>query len=173
MKGEKMSNPVDQYVEQYLDDSMAELSRLCAQPSVSAQGLGVKECAELVAQMLRQRGFNAQIHATRGHPIVTAEIQGKKNKTLLFYNHYDVQPPEPLELWESPPFQPTQRDGKLFARGVSDDKGHIVCRLAAIDAVKAAHGELPCNMKFVIEGEEEIGSPSLEHFVAAHAPELA
>ncbi|MBI3742612.1 MAG: M20/M25/M40 family metallo-hydrolase [Chloroflexi bacterium] len=169
-----MSNPVDQYIESRLDDSIAELSRLCAQPSVSAQGLGVKECVELVAQMVRARGFTAQVHPTRGHPIVTAEAKGKKNKTLLFYNHYDVQPPEPLELWNSPPFTPTLRDGKLFARGVSDDKGHIQSRLSAIDAVRAANnGELPCHIKFVIEGEEEISSVNLPPFVEQHARELA
>ncbi len=163
---------IAQHIEQHLNDSIAELSRLCAQPSVSAQGIGIPECAELVAGMLRARGFSAQIHPTRGHPIVTADIQGKQNKTLLFYNHYDVQPPEPLELWESPPFTPTVRDGKLFARGVSDDKGHIMARLAALDAIKAVSGEYPCNIKFVIEGEEEISSVNLPPFVQAHAKEL-
>jgi acetylornithine deacetylase/succinyl-diaminopimelate desuccinylase-like protein len=163
---------IDRFIEEHLDSSVAELSRLCAQPSISAQGVGVKECAELVAGMLRQRGFTATVHPTRGHPIVTAEAKGKSDKTLLFYNHYDVQPPEPLELWETPPFTPTVRDGKLFARGVSDDKGHIVCRLAAIDAVKTIHGELPCNMKFVIEGEEEISSVNLPPFIEEHAKEL-
>lgn len=164
---------IDQYIEQHLNDSVAELSRLCAQPSVSAQGLGVKECAELVAEMLHKRGFSAQVHPTRGHPIITAEINGKKDRTLLFYNHYDVQPPEPLELWESPPFSPTVREGKLYARGVSDDKGHIQSRLTAIDAIKAVTGELPCNFKFVIEGEEEISSVNLPPFVESHLKELA
>ena len=125
---------IDRYIEQHLNDNLAELSALCAQPSVSAQNLGVKECAEQVAQLLRQRGFAARIVPTHIHPVVVAEAKGQSDKTLLFYNHYDVQPPEPLELWETPPFTPTVRDGKLFARGVSDDKGHIVCRLAAIDA---------------------------------------
>lgn len=163
---------IDRYIEQHLDDGIAELSRLCAQPSISAQGVGIQECAELVAEMLRRRGFTARIEPTPIHPVVVAEAKGQSDKTLLFYNHYDVQPPEPLELWETPPFTPTVRDGKLFARGVSDDKGHIVCRLVAIDAVRAIDGELPCNMKFVIEGEEEIGSPSLPHFIEAHAEEL-
>jgi acetylornithine deacetylase/succinyl-diaminopimelate desuccinylase-like protein len=84
---------------------------------------------------------------------------------LLFYNHYDVQPPEPLELWDSPPFEPTLREGKLYARGVSDDKGHLVSRLFAIDSLLALDGELPCNIKFVIEGEEEISSIHLKDFV--------
>lgn len=164
---------IDQYIEQHRDESIAELSRLCAQPSISTQGVGIQACAEMVAGMLRKRGFTAQLHPTPIHPVVVAEAPGKRDKTLLFYNHYDVQPPEPLELWETPPFEPVVRDGKLYARGVADDKGHIMSRLAAIDAILAVDGELPCNIKFVIEGEEEMGSPSLPHFVEAHAKELS
>ncbi len=169
-----MSNfaEIDRYIESHLDDSIAELSRLCAQPSVSAQGLGIKECAELVADMLKKRGFKVEIIGTKGHPVVFAEAEGDSDKTLLFYNHYDVQPPEPLELWDSPPFEPTLRDGKLFARGVSDDKGHIQCRLSALDAVKAVRGSYPCRIKFVIEGEEETSSVNLEAFVHEHADKL-
>jgi acetylornithine deacetylase/succinyl-diaminopimelate desuccinylase-like protein len=139
---------------------------------VSAQGLGIRECADLVASMLRRRGFAAEIIATPGHPIVYAEVEGESDKTLLFYNHYDVQPPEPLELWDSPPFEPTLRDGKLYARGVSDDKGHIECRLAALDAVKAVAGAYPCRIKFVIEGEEETSSVNIEAFVRDNAAKL-
>jgi acetylornithine deacetylase/succinyl-diaminopimelate desuccinylase-like protein len=164
---------IDAYIQDHLDDAIAELSVLCAQPSVSAQGLGIRECADLVASMLRKRGFTAEVMPTAGHPVVYGEIKGKSNKTLLFYNHYDVQPPEPLDLWDSPPFQPALRDGVLYARGVSDDKGHIVCRLAAVDAIKAVMGELPCNIKFVIEGEEEISSVSLPPFIAEHKQKLA
>lgn len=164
---------IDQYILDHLDESIAELSTLCAQPSVSAQGLGIAECAQLVAEMLRKRGFTAEVMPTRGHPVVYAEAKGKSNKTLMFYNHYDVQPPEPLELWDSPPFEPTVRDGALYARGASDDKGHIMCRLAAIDAIKAVTGELPCNIKFLIEGEEEISSVSLPPFIAENKEKLA
>jgi acetylornithine deacetylase/succinyl-diaminopimelate desuccinylase-like protein len=163
---------IDRYIADHLDESLAELVQLCAQPSVSAQGLGIQECAELVADMLRRRGFQVEIITTPGHPIVYAEAEGASEKTLLFYNHYDVQPPEPLELWESPPFQPTFRDGKLYARGVSDDKGHIVCRLAALDALKAVTGAYPCRIKFVIEGEEETSSTHLEAFVRHNAGKL-
>ena len=92
---------------------------------------------------------------------------------VLCYGHFDVQPPEPLELWDSPPFEPTVRDGKLFARGVSDDKGQLVSRLAALDAVRAVRGGLPARVKFVVEGEEEVGSPHLEQFVAQHRDLLA
>jgi acetylornithine deacetylase/succinyl-diaminopimelate desuccinylase-like protein len=163
---------IDRYIADHLDDSLAELSRLCAQPSVSAQMLGIHECAELVGEMLRKRGFQVEIIPTEGSPVVYAEAEGDSDKTLLFYNHYDVQPPEPLELWESPPFQPTIRDGKMYARGVSDDKGHIQCRLSALDAVKAVRGSYPCRIKFVIEGEEEISSVHLEEFVIGHADKL-
>lgn len=163
---------IDRYITDHLDDSLAELSRLCAQPSVSAQMLGIHECAELVGEMLRQRGFKVEIIPTEGSPVVYAEAEGDSDKTLLFYNHYDVQPPEPLELWETPPFQPTIRGGKMYARGVSDDKGHIQCRLSALDAVKALRGSYPCRIKFVVEGEEETSSVHLEEFVITHAKKL-
>jgi acetylornithine deacetylase/succinyl-diaminopimelate desuccinylase-like protein len=163
---------VDRYIEEHLNDSLAELSRLCAQPSVSAQMLGIHECAGLVADMLRRRGFRVEIIATGGSPVVYGEADGDSAKTLLFYNHYDVQPPEPLELWTTPPFQPAIRDGKMYARGVSDDKGHIQCRLAALDALKAVRGSYPCRIKFVIEGEEETSSVHLEEFVIHNAEKL-
>lgn len=156
---------IDRFLERNLDSSIAELSRLCAQPSVGAQNWGLAECADLVAGMLRQRGFEVEVLPTDGAPVVFAERKGRADRTLLFYNHYDVQPPEPLELWESPPFEPTLRDGKLYARGVSDDKGHITSRLHAIDAILEADGELPCTIKFIIEGEEETSSVHLHEFV--------
>lgn len=159
---------LDAYLESHLEESIAELSKLCAQPSVAAQNWGLKECAELVREMLQKRGFTCQIMPTGGAPVVYAERKGKSQKTLLFYNHYDVQPPEPLELWESPPFEPTLRDGKLYARGVSDDKGHITSRLFAIDALLEAEGELPCTVKFLIEGEEETSSIHLKDFIEDH-----
>jgi acetylornithine deacetylase/succinyl-diaminopimelate desuccinylase-like protein len=164
---------IDRYLEDHLDQSIAELSRLAAQPSVAAQNWGLRECADLVGEMLRARGFTVEVLPTGGAPVVYAERAGRGNKTLLFYNHYDVQPPEPLELWESPPFEPTLRDGKLFARGVSDDKGHITSRLLAIDALLDAEGELPCTVKFVIEGEEEVSSLHLNDFVRNHRHKLA
>lgn len=163
---------IDRYLESHLDESIAELSQLCAQPSVSAQNLGLAECAALVARMLEKRGFSTQITPTAGAPVVFAERKGRVDKTLLFYNHYDVQPAEPLELWQSPPFEPTLRDGHLYARGVSDDKGHLVSRLFAIDALLADEGELPCNIKFIVEGEEETSSLHLGDYVAGHVEQL-
>ncbi len=165
-------HPIDQYLETHMDESIAELSRLCAQPSVAAQNWGLSECAALVAEMLQQRGFNVEILPTAGAPVVLGELKGRSEKTLLFYNHYDVQPAEPLELWETPPFEPTLKDGKLFARGVSDDKAHITSRLFAIDALLANQAQLPCSIKFIIEGEEEISSVHLKDFVYQHADRL-
>ncbi len=163
---------LDSYLETHLDDSIAELSRLVAQPSVGAQNWGIQECAALTADLLRRRGFEVQILPTAGAPVVFGERKGQSDKTLLFYNHYDVQPPEPLELWETPPFEPSLRDGKLYGRGVCDDKGHLVARLFAIDALLAELGDLPCGVKFIIEGEEETSSASLPGFVRQHRDRL-
>lgn len=164
---------IDAYIEAHLEETIADLARLCAQPSVSAQNWGIVECAALVSEMLQARGFQSEVLPTAGSPVVYAEAAGANERTLLCYNHYDVQPPEPLELWSSPPFELTQRDGKLFARGASDDKGELIGRLAAIDAVRAVLGKLPCRVKFLIEGEEENGSVSLPDFIAANTERLA
>jgi acetylornithine deacetylase/succinyl-diaminopimelate desuccinylase-like protein len=164
---------IDASIEAHLEESLAELAQLCAIPSVAAQGFGIEPCANLVADMLRQRGFSSEIIPTTGNPVVYGEAAGTSSQTLLCYNHYDVQPAEPLELWSSPPFEATRRDGKIYARGIADDKGEIVGRLAAIDAVKRVLGSLPCRVKFVIEGEEEIASPSLAGFIGQHATKLA
>jgi len=164
---------IDSYFQNNLDQNLSELSKLVAQPSVGAQNLGIQECAEMTAELVRKRGFETRIIPTEGYPVVFAERKGIKNKTLLFYCHYDVQPAEPFDLWETPPFEPNLRDGKLFGRGVSDDKGHITSRLFAIDALLEQFGELPCNIKFIIEGEEEIGSIHLPDFVKKNKELLA
>lgn len=156
---------MDAYLEQNLDRSIGELARLVAQPSVGAQNWGLEECAALVGEMLRARGFDTRIIPTDGAPIVVGERKGRSQKTLLIYNHYDVQPPEPLDLWISPPFEPEVRDGKLFGRGASDDKGQLTARLHAIDALLDADGELPCSIKFIIEGEEETSSEHIFEFI--------
>ncbi|MFM8875524.1 MAG: M20/M25/M40 family metallo-hydrolase [Anaerolineae bacterium] len=169
-----MSNydSVDAYIDKNLNQSLDELKKYVAQPSISAQNLGLKECAQLVKEMLEKRGFSAEIMATEGAPVVFAERKGKVDKTILIYNHYDVQPPEPLELWDSPPFEPEIRDGKMYGRGVSDDKGHLTSRLHAIDAILAEEGELPCNLKFIIEGEEETASVHLHEFISKNLDRL-
>ena len=160
---------IDAYLSEHLDRYLEETARLCAQPSVSARGEGMVECAQLVGRMLEAHGLAVRIFPTPGAPIVYGHADGISPRTLLFYNHYDVQPPEPLELWSSPPFEPTLRDGALYARGACDDKGELVARLAALDAVREAHrGSLPCGVTFVVEGEEEIGSPHVVSFVQEH-----
>ncbi len=164
---------IDSYLISHLNDSIEELCRFVAQPSVGAQNWGMQECAALTAAMFRKRGFATEIIPTDGAPVVFAERKGKSDKTLLFYNHYDVQPAEPLELWETPPFEPSLREGKLYGRGVSDDKGHLTARLFAIDALLAELGDLPCNVKFVVEGEEETSSAHLHDFVRANLDRLA
>ena len=166
------------YIDDHLNESIAALTELCKLPTVSAQKQAIGETAEHVVGMLRALGFETQVLPKEGggptaQPVVFAELRGTSPKTLLFYGHYDVQPPEPLELWTSPPFQPTLRDGKLYGRGVSDNKGNIAARVAAIKAWRDVRGELPCSLKFCIEGDEEIGSPHMEEFVEEHRELMA
>lgn len=155
----------DTTIEEQLSTSIAQLGRLVGQPSVSSQNLGMEDAAQLTAEILEEYGFSARLILTGGYPVVYAEAPGTSDRTLLCYNHYDVQPAEPLEPWESLPFQLSERDGKLYGRGVSDDKGHIISRLAALDAVRKTRGDLPCTVKFVVEGGEEISSPHIPEFV--------
>jgi acetylornithine deacetylase/succinyl-diaminopimelate desuccinylase-like protein len=152
-------------IEAHAERAVALLERLCRQPSVSAEGLGLEEMAELTAAAMQEYGLKAELLPTdEGPPLVYGEMPGRGPHTLLFYNHYDVQPVDPLGEWTSPPFEPTRRDDKLFARGVSDNKGDLAVRLEAIAALREVAGELPISVKFVVDGEEESGSP---HFPAA------
>jgi len=169
---------VFRHIDDHLNQSVARLTELCKLPSVSAHpptADAIRETAEHVASLLHDLGFETRVlpKAEGGHPVVYAEQSGRSPRTLLFYDHYDVQPPEPLELWSSPPFQLTERDGKLYGRGVSDNKGNIAARLAALWAWKGVRGELPCAVKFCIEGDEEIGSPHMEEFVEEQRELLA
>ncbi|MDQ6691432.1 MAG: M20/M25/M40 family metallo-hydrolase [Candidatus Dormibacteraeota bacterium] len=165
---------IDSHIHTHIQEWMAELARLCAVPSVSARHEGIEECAGLVAKMLAEHGFSAEVSPIEGgHPVVLATATGvNTGRNLLFYNHYDVQPPEPLELWESPPFELTERNGSVYARGAKDDKGEFICRLAALAAIKAARGSYPCNITWLAEGEEEIGSVHLPEWVRKHEDRL-
>jgi acetylornithine deacetylase/succinyl-diaminopimelate desuccinylase-like protein len=160
------------------DALLGELEEFLRMPSVSAQALegdgdaSFRGCAEWVAGKLEGAGAKARIMETEGHPVVYAEI-GEGERTLLSYGHYDVQPPEPLELWESEPFEPTVRDGSLYARGVADDKGDVLSRIQALRLYQQEFGPLPFKLKFFIEGEEEIGSPNLAPFVRQNRDLLA
>ena len=165
-----MTDAVANYLQTHGGDARALLERLCRQPSIAAQGSGIAEMADLVEGLLGETGFTTQRLAIPGAPpLIFGELRGRSPYTLLLYDHYDVQPPEPLELWESPPFEPTEHDGKLYARGTSDDKGEIAARLAAIRALRAVEGELPVTLKWMIEGEEEVGSPHFAAIIAPHA----
>ncbi len=160
------------HVDAHLSHFVELLSRLVAQPSVSAQGIGITETVALVTTLLEDAGLTVERHATGGNPVLLAKAAGESPRRVLFYDHYDVQPPEPLELWESPPFEPTVRDGKLFGRGVSDNKGNLAARIAALLAFRAVRGTLPAGVTFLVEGEEEIGSPNLAPFVESHREDL-
>ncbi len=156
------------YVEANKDRFVAELQDLCRQPSISAQGVGMMETAAMVEARLKKLGATTQVFPIEGgYPVVYGEI-GEGPRTLMVYNHYDVQPPEPLELWQSPPFAAEIRDGKLYARGVADNKGNLMCRIQAVEAWLATRGPLPLKIKFVVEGEEETGSTHLAAFADAH-----
>lgn len=159
---------VFQYIDEHRDEFVERLKRLLRQPSVAAQNLGMEPCAKLVQQMLESVGIQTKVLPTDGFPVIYGELKGESNKVLMFYDHYDVQPPEPLELWESDPWDPQIRDGKLYARGSSDNKGDLTARLCALEAYQKTLGQLPVTIKFVIEGEEEIGSPHLGQFVKQH-----
>jgi len=144
------------------------LTQACRQPSIAAENRGMVEMAEMVEKLLRDIGATTQQVATAGFPVVYGVVAGQVDATLSFYDHYDVQPADPLDLWESDPFEPEIRDGTFYARGVADNKGNLVARVAAVDAYLRARGQLPCNIKFIFEGEEEIGSPNLGDFAQAH-----
>ncbi|WP_081851749.1 M20/M25/M40 family metallo-hydrolase [Deinococcus sp. RL] len=156
----------------HIERGLADLRDLVALESVSAQGRMLPETAAFVTRLLEAEGFAVREYPGKVAPVLVAEA-GEGPATLLIYNHYDVQPEDPLELWETPPFTLTERDGRLYGRGASDDKGEFASRLAAVRAVRARHGgRLPLRVRWLIEGEEEVGSPTLERFVAEHADEL-
>jgi acetylornithine deacetylase/succinyl-diaminopimelate desuccinylase-like protein len=160
---------IDQHIDAHLDQYLSDLQTLCKLPSVSAQGRSMDETADATRALLEKYGVSAKIMPTVRYAVVYGEAAGASAQTVLCYNHYDVQPAEPLKLWDSEPFDAQVRDGHIYGRGVGDDKGHIICRLAAIDALRTVTGGLPCGVKFLIEGEEEIGSGSLDAWIEANA----
>jgi acetylornithine deacetylase/succinyl-diaminopimelate desuccinylase-like protein len=160
---------IDKYIEENLNLYIEELKRLCAQPSVSASGEGTLQMAEMIVETLEKFEFEVHKFNTPGNPIIVGKIDGKVEKNLLFFNHYDVQPPDPLDEWITPPFEPNIYEDALYARGAQDDKGEFLGRIVAVKAVQEAYGNsLPCGVTFVVEGEEEIGSPNINQFVQDH-----
>jgi len=160
----------EEYVSKHINDFARDVIRLASQPSVSARKEGIEECAALVEKMLKETGADTKVLRLDGvAPLVYGEIKSAKSqKTIMFYNHYDVQPEEPLELWKSPPFKPEIRDGVIYGRGVSDDKGELVSRLKIVESYMKTAGEPPCNVKFCFEGEEETGSVHLGDYVSKY-----
>jgi acetylornithine deacetylase/succinyl-diaminopimelate desuccinylase-like protein len=161
------------YIDQHLGETVERLQAFCRQPSIAAQGEGMSEMAAMACSALEAAGAQAELVPTGGYPVVMGRFAGTGTKTLMLYNHYDVQPPEPLELWDSPPFGAEIRDGHLYARGVADNKGNLVARIAAVEAWLAVRGELPLDVLFVAEGEEEIGSTHLGDFAQQNREKLA
>jgi acetylornithine deacetylase/succinyl-diaminopimelate desuccinylase-like protein len=167
---------IHEYIQSHQDQFLKELFDLLRIPSVSADSRhkgDVREAAEYVAQKLKEAGAdNVQLMETKGHPIVYGEKMADSSKPIvLVYGHYDVQPPDPLDLWKTPPFEPTVRDGKIYARGACDDKGQFYMHIKAFE-IMMEHNLLSCNVKFMIEGEEEVGSDNLGTFVKQNKTKL-
>lgn len=160
-------------VEQYALDNLKNVTDYLRIPSISAQNKGINETNEWIMNQFQELGAAKVEKWTDqgGNPVVFAEFSGKSDKTVLFYNHYDVQPPEPLDEWKTKPFEPTVVGNKLVARGVCDDKGELMSRLTVVKYFNE-HGGIPVNLKFFVEGEEEIGSPDVGMYVRAHSDEL-
>ncbi|OUQ87765.1 acetylornithine deacetylase [Brevibacillus brevis] len=160
-------------VQENLPNAIEKLKQYLRFPTVSAQHKAIPETVEYVVKMIHEVGGETKVlDSLGGNPVVyaffAAGSEGDASKTILFYDHYDVQPPEPFHEWNTEPFDPTIIDGKLYARGAADNKGDLVARLTAIQILQQQAGGLPCNIKFLIEGEEEIGSPNLEPYLRAY-----
>lgn len=170
-----MNEKVLQAIDSRKDAAVAGLREFLAIASVSTKpdhAADVRRCAEWLSARLKSSGMIAEVRETDGHPVVLAKNQHKPGRpTVLFYGHYDVQPPEPLDKWVTPPFEPAVRDGAIYARGAVDDKGQVWAHVEAISAWQQ-HGGLPVNLTMLIEGEEEIGSENLEKFVRENRNEL-
>ncbi|MCC5971033.1 MAG: M20/M25/M40 family metallo-hydrolase [Pararhodobacter sp.] len=165
--------PVFAHIEDNRERFIARLMDYVRHPSISAQNIGIRPVAALLKGHLHSLGMTVETIETPGHPMVFGQLgDDPARPTILLYGHYDVQPPEPLEAWISPPFEPTIRDGRIYARGVADNKGQHFAQLLAIESLLAVHGGIPCNVKILLEGEEEVGSPNIAAVVRQHADKL-
>jgi acetylornithine deacetylase/succinyl-diaminopimelate desuccinylase-like protein len=162
----------DEHVRAHAREYVDELKELIRLPTVSALGTAIAETAAVVLERARRAGVGAEALSVPGGPPTIVGEMGSGARTLLVYDHYDVQPPDPLDEWKTPPFEPVERDGTLFGRGVSDNKGNLMARLQAIEAYRATVGELPLRIRVLFEGEEEIGSEHLAAFVREYGPRL-
>ena len=158
------------------DAHLADLVEFLKFPSVSTESAhvgDVRACGEWIVEKMRSIGLTAELHETPRHPVVVGRNEHKEGRpTVMIYGHYDVQPVDPIELWDSPPFEPRIEDGKIFARGATDNKGQILSHILGVGEAIAEHGDVPVNLIMLVEGEEEIGSPNLEAFLEAHKEDL-
>ncbi|WP_238937098.1 M20/M25/M40 family metallo-hydrolase [Sulfitobacter geojensis] len=161
------------YIKENEESYVARVMEYVSHPSISAHNIGIREVAGMLVHYLKGLDFDAKLIETPGHPFVLGHRTVDPSKpTVLLYGHYDVQPPDPLEAWVSPPFEPEVRDGRIWARGIGDNKGQHFAQLLAIEAHLKVTGTLPCNIIFCLEGEEEIGSPQIADFVRNHMDDL-
>ena len=165
-----MSSSISAIVDSEMDSLVADLQTLIRQPSVSAKKQGLVECANLVANIMQKAGISSEVLYLDDKgipPIVYGEVRSKSSpgKTLMFYNHYDVQPEEPLELWEHEPFSGKVEGNYIHGRGSTDDKGELITRIKAVEYFLRKTGDMPCNVKFMVEGEEEVGSVHVEQYL--------
>ncbi len=170
----KSLDSIFRLIDEKFSNYVEEFQRLIQQPSISAQDVGMEECAEMVREYMVKAGISsAQIISGKGNPIVYGEVKsGSSEKTLLIYSHYDVQPPEPLEEWSVEPFSAEIRDGKIYGRGTSDSKNNVFAMIKAVEAFLEKFSDVPVNLKFVFDGEEEIGSPNLPSFIQSYKGRL-
>jgi acetylornithine deacetylase/succinyl-diaminopimelate desuccinylase-like protein len=172
-----MSEAIDRYVLEHEQRFLEELKELLRIPSISTlpeHNGDTHRAAEYAADKLRGAGMeNVEMIETERHPLVYADwLHAPGKPTVLCYGHFDVQPPDPLELWETPPFEPSERNGNLYARGSADDKGQMYSHIKAVEALQAVYGQVPVNLKFLLEGEEEVGGISVAEYVARNPEKL-
>ncbi|MBW1962509.1 MAG: M20/M25/M40 family metallo-hydrolase [Deltaproteobacteria bacterium] len=162
---EQIYSYIDKYSQRFID----ELATFVKQPSISSQGVGIEDCATLLTHMMEEAGISYEIMPMGGDtnpPLIYGELtSAAASKTLLIYGHYDVQPPEPLDAWLSPPFEPTIRNGRMYGRGTADNKAQMLAHIKAVEAILKTGRQLPINLKFMFDPEEEIGSPNLDRFI--------
>src|SRR5690625_814366 len=162
-------NKLDETIANKKREYIDQLSNLLKQESIGTNKESILECALVLKRMMLNTGIDTKIIETDGNPVVYGEIINDNHDfTLLIYGHYDVQPPGPLEEWTTPPFEPTIRGDRIYARGAGDNKGQLMAQILAVKTYMEAFGNLPINIKFVFDGEEEIGSPNLAPFIKKH-----
>src|ERR671915_341238 len=182
---------IDKHVDSNMSDLISDLQTLIKVPSVSAKKQGLVECAALVVNIMNNAGINAEVlyldhdskmnntrninATTTPPPIVYGEVKSKANpngKAILFYNHYDVQPEDPIELWDKDPFSGHIEGNYIFGRGAADDKGELITRIKAVEYFLKKTGDVSCNVKFIVEGEEEIGSENISQYLTQYRHKL-